>query len=123
MKARVNVPLTPEYKRVSKRIMAEIEEKVQRDQSRAIARSVKIACLILNTEFGFGLKRLVKFLDQMESRSKEVLETPEQWHYIDEYLEKLGVCFEREDIDEREEHSRDMYHADGRKYREYGGEK
>lgn len=121
MKARVKMPLSLEIQRVAEQIRAEIEETTKADQNRAITRAVKIACLILHNEYGFGNYRLGKFLDSLRSYCNQVAATPEQWYYIDEQLEKLGLIFEKEDIAEREEHSREVYHAEGRKFREYGG--
>lgn len=44
---------------------------------------------------------------------------PEEWYRIDERLREIGLEFDPEDLDERERHSRDVFHDQGRKFREY----
>ncbi len=119
MKARMIMPMSVEMKKIADRIKAEIEHDVKEDQNKAINRTIKMSCIVLNNVFSFGNKRLVKYLEEMHKCCDDVVVNPEQWYYIDEYLEKLGLCFEKEDTDEREQHSKEVYHEKGRKFRDY----
>lgn len=113
------IPLSSDMKKVADQIKAQVEEDVKEDQKKAITRVVKMACMVLYNEFGFGNKRLCKFVEELHNGCNEIVARPEEWYHIDEKLEQMGLYFDKEDIEEREEHSRDVYHEKGRKFREY----
>lgn len=82
-----------------------VAEKNSEYINRVIMRTIKIACVVLAEEFDFGEVRLGRFLDGMTEKSDYLLENPEQWVRIDDYLidkMKLGEAFDRENLDERE---------------------
>lgn len=119
MKARYTPPVSSDVRRMTKLVQKEVEEAAKREQDRAISRVIKLACLALNQNFGFGLVRLERFLDAIFKGSNDTVSKPEEWYRIDEKLREIGLEFEDEDLDERERHSRDVYHDQGRKFREY----
>lgn len=121
MNARVRLPMSHQTKKMVDDVISAAEETIREDQNKAICRVIKLSCLILNEEYGFGKKRLNEFIEEMGSRVSVTAATPEQWYLLDEKLERLGVFLPKEDITEREQHSRDLYHEKGRKFREYGG--
>lgn len=114
-----SMPLSSDMKKVADQIKAQVEGDVKKDQKKAIDRAVKMACMVLYNEFGFRNKRLCKFVEELHNGCNEIVARPEEWYHIDEKLEQMGLYFDKEDIEEREEHSRDVYHEKGRKFREY----
>lgn len=119
MKAIINRKPTKEEKELVAAVMRQVEGQVQAEQNKAIYRTVKIACLILNEDFGFGAQRISKFFDEITKRGRQAIDNPEGWYRVDEKLKKIGLVFDDEDIAEREAHSRSFYHERGRKFREY----
>lgn len=66
-------------------------------------RTLKMACIALINEFGFGQDRLTKFLSKISEVGNELCENPHLWVRIDEQLiDKRKLPFEREDLIERE---------------------
>jgi hypothetical protein len=119
MKAIIPHRLTKAEKEMAENVIKEADAYIQDLQHKAILRVVKVACIVLNEEFGFGSQRLAKFFEEMENRGKISAENPEGWYLVDEKLHTLGLNFNDEDIEEREQHIRSLYHEQGRKYREY----
>lgn len=81
------------------------EEKNIKALKKEIARMLKVACVVLAEDFDFGKQRLCKFLNGMSEKSDWLLENPEQWIKVDDYLiekMKLDGEFLREDLEERE---------------------
>lgn len=120
MNARIRMPQSKFRKDFIDDVLAEVKERTQEDQNKAILRTLKMACLVLHQEFGFGQARAEKFVGFMDDYGRQVADIPERWSYIDKVLkDKLGFDFDDEDIDERETHTRALYHEKGRKFREY----
>lgn len=66
-------------------------------------RTLKMACIALINEFGFGQDRLAKFLSKISELGEELSKNPYLWVRIDEQLiDKRKLPFEHEDLDERE---------------------
>lgn len=122
MKAHYRMPASKEVRQLSKKLLEEMAAERKKEQDQAISRTLKMVCVVLNQDFGFGEKRLEKFLDAVFDGGNEVVDRPEEWFHIDEKLSQIGIFFEPEDLDEREQHSRDLYHDQGRKFRMYEGE-
>ena len=123
MKAHVKMPMTNEMQDLVDRIIERAEEQMNEQQKKAISRVMKLSCLILNEDFGFGAVRLNRYITEMTERIQKAVNTPEQWYFVDKKMETLGLPFPREDIEERIDHSRDLMHEKGRKFREYGGKR
>lgn len=85
------------------------DEQRVKDEEGLIMRTLKMACIVLSENYGFGQKRLEQFCCLMCDKGGYLSKNPEQWVRIDEYLiEKyqLGAIFEYEDLDEREKAAR-----------------
>ena len=119
MKAIIHRKPTGAEKEIVASVMKQVEDQMQQEQNKAILRTVKMACIVLNEEFGFGAKRLSTFFEAMCQKGKAAVDNPEGWFLVDEKLHKMGMELDDEDIDEREKHSRSIYHEKGRKFREY----
>lgn len=66
-------------------------------------RTLKMVCITLVNEFGFGQDRLAKLLSKTSELGEELSENPYLWVRIDEQLiDKRKLPFEREDLIERE---------------------
>ena len=77
MKARIRtIPLSSDMKKVADQIKAQVEEDVKQDQKKAITRAVKMACMVLYNEFGFGNKRLCKFVEELHNGCTEIVSKP-----------------------------------------------
>lgn len=86
-----------------------IQEKADKYEQELIMRTLKIACIVLAEEYGFGQQRLERFCCQMCDKGAYLGKNPEQWIRIDEYLIdrcNLDTIFNREDLDERENAAR-----------------
>lgn len=118
MKARIERKLTADEKELARLVRQQIEDDIQQEQNKAILRTVKMTCVILNDTFGFRNKRLMQFYNEICERGKTASDNPEGWFRVDERLHQLGMNFQDEDIEERERHIRALYHEKGRKYRE-----
>lgn len=97
-------------------------EKYVQLQKDEILRINKLWLFSLNQLYGFGQKRLFDIYQEICAQSKEVYENPEMWYYIDKTLiEKYGMSgiFKAENIDEREEVSKEKHKENGRKWRKY----
>ena len=77
---------------------------VLKDYTKGITdRLLKMTCIALMNEFGFGQDRLARFLSKISEISEELSENPHLWIRIDEQLiDKRKLPFERENLDERE---------------------
>ena len=85
------------------------KEKIIQYENKLIMRTLKMACIVLAEEYGFGQQRIERFCCQMCNKGTYLIENPEQWVRIDEYLIdkcKLNAIFERENLDERESAAR-----------------
>lgn len=66
-------------------------------------RTLKMVCITLINEFGFGQDRLARFLGKFSDAGEELAKNPYEWVRIDEQLiDKRKLPFKREDLDERE---------------------
>lgn len=77
---------------------------VLKDYTEEIAdRTLKMACIVLNNEFGFGQDRLAKFLVNLAELGEELSKNPHRWVHIDEELiDKRKLPFKSEDLGERD---------------------
>lgn len=101
MKAIYNRKLTNNEKKACKRY---IIEEIQKGQNEALTRFLKVNCMILHDDFGFGQQRLAKFIELIskvmgENKGNEIF-----WDKVDEIvIDNLRLPFEREDYEEREQ--------------------
>lgn len=101
MKAIYKNKLTSSEKKACKRY---IYEEIQKGQNEALMRFLKVNCMILHDDFGFGQQRLAKFIELIskvmgENKGNEIF-----WDKVDEIvIDNLRLPFEREDYEEREQ--------------------
>lgn len=88
MKARI-----PGKRALSKSTKAAVEDYIDTYEKEVTRRHLKLACVALNTEFGFGKERLGKFLMKMNGLMGDEL----LWWHIDKLLiDQVGLEFDRE---------------------------
>lgn len=78
-------------------------EEQERLMQQIIRRFMKITCCTLNEEFGFGKKRLAKYILQFSDIAGISSHDEEYWYHVDERMKQLGLDFENEDYDELRE--------------------
>lgn len=87
------------------------DEKIVEYENDLIMRTLKIACITLREEFGFGQQRLEKFCCKMCEAGSDLSKNPHKWYHIDKKLiEDYGLkeVFKPEDLDEREMSAREI---------------
>lgn len=105
MKAIYNRKLTKREKQACQRY---IVEELQKGEHGALMRFLKVTCVVLHDDFGFGRQRLEKYIDAIDKLMTENQGNEILWDKIDEVLiDKLGLPFECEDYEEREEAMRE----------------
>ena len=89
--------------KVDKKIQALIKEEVKAEYDRQgqelSRRHIKLFCVALNEEFGFGKERLLKFIKKYGDLSAERKEDEVFWTHIDRHLESIGLDFPKEDYE------------------------
>ena len=88
MKARV-----PVKRALSNRTKAAVEDYIDTYEKEVTRRLLKLACVALNTEFGFGKERLQRLLQRVNAfTADEIL-----WWHVDKLLiDRVELAFERE---------------------------
>lgn len=62
-------------------------------------RILKIACIALSEQFGFGAERCGKFLSEVTTLSNEHQTDEVFWIHADQRIEQMGLPFEKEDYE------------------------
>lgn len=65
-------------------------------------RLLKISCLALSEEFGFGCSRIARFIDEVEKISSKHMDDEVFWVHTDRRLEQLKIPFTPEDYEKME---------------------
>jgi hypothetical protein len=79
-----------------------VAEWLKKNEEHIVRRKLKIVCIALNDEFGFGAKRLAKLIFAINRISKEWDDNPCYWTMVDRRLEQMGLPFEKENYEELE---------------------
>lgn len=79
-----------------------VAEWLKKNEEHIVRRKLKIVCIALNDEFGFGAKRLAKLIFAINRISKEWDDNPCYWTMVDRRLKQMGLPFEKENYDELE---------------------
>lgn len=66
-------------------------------------RIIKLMCIALNDNFGFGKDRLAKLVLNINDTSAEHGSNPVFWEKVDKRIEQIGLPFEPENYKELEE--------------------
>ena len=89
---KAHIPANKRLSQKSKKIVEEYSQKCEEDRLR---RLLKLCCVVLNEDFGFGQQRLLKFIFKVESLATDTDEV--FWHHIDRKLiQQLKIPFERD---------------------------
>lgn len=87
------------------KIAQEIAKKSEQDYMRRI---LKVICYVLHTDFGFGVQRLVKVINTANDTLADMPDNEVLWDSIDRKLRDVGLEFENEDYEEREQRSKEL---------------
>ena len=78
-------------------IRAEAEKRVQAETEQIVRRYMKLTCIALNEQFGFGQKRLEALMAEI-IRMSDISETDEEfWTHVDRRIRQLGLEFLEEE--------------------------
>lgn len=103
MKARLPVPKSYR-KQINDLVRDASEEHLQTVKLEHSRRTIKLCCVVLNKHFGFGKKRILRFIDAMGTFTLERSDDPVYWKHIDDRLiDEIKLDFERENYEEMDE--------------------
>ena len=94
MKARVSSD-----KKTKQRINAEVKAEFDRQGQDLSRRHIKLFCVALNEEFGFGKDRLLRLIQKYGDLSAERKDDEVFWSHVDRYLERIGLDFPKENYE------------------------
>jgi hypothetical protein len=94
MKARIGID-----KKTKQKISQEVKAEYGRQGRELSRRHIKLFCVALNEEFGFGKKRLLRLIQRYGDLGAERKEDEIFWSHIDRYIEQIGLDFPREDYE------------------------
>lgn len=96
MKARI----IPKHN-VSKKEKQRLKEHLQYQTKNIMRKYFKLLCVVLNDDFGFGYKRLMKVIDELSELSEKHQTDEVFWEHIDKrVIEQIGLQFEYEDYED-----------------------
>ena len=99
MKARI-----PPQRRLSRQTLGAVDEYIRQKMHNERIRFLKIVVVVLNRFFGFGNKRLSKFISLLNEEMAKHQGDPALWVTVDKIvIDELKLPFSREDYEEREE--------------------
>lgn len=98
MKARLHL-----NNRISKKQQADIKEycaqELRKQEVEHTRRMIKIMCVALHEQYGFGSLRLSRVLEKIE-RLSDIRDKDEVfWYHVDRELKAIGLNFEPEDYE------------------------
>ena len=79
-----------------------VAEWLRKNESAITRRIIKIMCIALNEEFGFGAERLSRLVKSINNTTEEWHDNPVFWTDVDRRLEQIGIPFEKENYEELE---------------------
>lgn len=94
MKARVSID-----KKTRQRINDEVKAEFDRQGQELSRRHIKLFCVALNQEFGFGKKRLLRLVQAYGDLGAERKDDEVFWSHIDRKLEQMGLDFPKENYE------------------------
>lgn len=99
MKARISI--NNKLSNNEKRTIQEYVSREREHQSKELTRRIiKITCIALNREFGFGAKRLTRLVDAITTTAADNKQDELYWYHVDQIIkDELGLEFELEDYD------------------------
>lgn len=85
--------------KIQKQIKEEVKAEYDRQGQDLSRRHIKLFCVALNEEFGFGKDRLLRLVQKYGDLSAERKDDEIFWSHIDRYLERIGLDFPKEDYE------------------------
>lgn len=77
------------------------ERRELKEENDAIRRWIKLVCVVLHNEFGFGHDRIADFLGAVTKYSDERDHDEVFWSHVDSVIrDELGIDFQRENYEE-----------------------
>ena len=90
----------PSTKKEKERLRVEVEKELRKQSEDLTRRLVKLFCIALNQDYGFGQQRLLKVTQTVDDLSLN-RETDEVfWKHVDDRMQQLGMMFQLEDYEE-----------------------
>lgn len=74
-----------------------VAEELERQRNSSTRRLLKLVCLSLHKEFGFGKDRLYRLGRVVNKLTAEHEDDEIYWTHVDNALEQIGISFEPED--------------------------
>ena len=94
MKARATLD-----RKTKERINLEVKAEYDRQGQDLSRRHIKLMCVALNENFGFGKDRLLKLVQAYGDLGAERKDDEIFWYHIDRKLEQIGLDFPKEDYE------------------------
>ena len=91
-----------ERDRINEVAKQRVAEWLKKNEEDIVRRKLKVVCIALNDEFGFGGKRLARLIFAINKLSKEWDDNPVFWTQVDRRLEQMGLPFPKEDYNKLE---------------------
>ena len=86
--------------KMQERIRNEVVEHFKEQSNEMTRRIMKIFCVALNQEYGFGKDRLMKLIAKVEELSTEREQDEVFWSHVDRYVnEHIGMAFDEENYE------------------------
>ena len=85
--------------KIQKKIKEEVRAEYDKQGQDLARRHIKLMCVVLNEQFGFGKERLLKLVRAYGELGEERKEDEIFWSHIDRYLERIGLDFPKEDYE------------------------
>lgn len=87
--------------KAQKRAVRELIQKEHREQSEGnVRRTIKLLCLALHEEFGFGALRCGRLVARVNALAEERQTDPVYWAHVDRVMAQMGLKFKPENYDE-----------------------
>ena len=91
-----------ERNRINDLARQNVAEWLKKNEEGLARRMLKVVCVALNEEFGFGAERLSKLIKSVNKTTDEWHDNPVFWTMIDRRIEQIGIPFTKENYDELE---------------------
>ena len=79
-----------------------VAEEVQRNIEGYMRRTLKLICVSLNEEYGFGKQRCIRLIDKIGKLSEEHKTDELYWVHIDRIMKQIDLPFQEENYEELE---------------------
>lgn len=99
----MNALIKPRLNKKQKAAIREaVADEIRKQGEDSTRRVFKLMCVSLNDYFGFGVGRLARLIDRINTLSQEHDSDEVFWEHIDKRLAQMGIPFEPEDYEQME---------------------